>query len=67
MPVAKVTKYKSGPFVYTRSMAKQPIGSVCFGNILCYLTYLFDPFPRGLGVDLKMSSTLLISILSMLY
>ena len=38
-------------------MSKQPAGSVNIGNIINYLSYLPDPFPKGLEVDLDGIST----------
>ena len=38
------------------SMSKWPTRSVYVGNIICYLIYLFAPFPRGLEVDLEGSN-----------
>ena len=33
------------------------LGSVYIGNLLNYLTYLTDPFPRGVEIDLEGDST----------
>ena len=59
----KVTIHKFWPFDHAVSMSKWPSGSV--GNIVYYLTYLPDPFPRGLKVDLEGSSTFPLLALSM--
>ena len=40
-------------------------GSVYIGNIINYLTYLPDSFPRGLKVDLEGNSIFLMLTLSM--
>ena len=53
----KVSECKLELFEYTQNMSKWPAGSVYIGNIINYLMYLPDPFPRGLKVDLKGSST----------
>ena len=53
----KVSKCKLGPFEYAQSISKQPTKLVYIGNIISYLFFLPDPFPRGLKVDLEGSST----------
>ena len=63
--IVKATKCKLGPFDHAISMSKWPTRSVCAGSIIYYLTYLPDPFPRGLKVDLEGSSTFPTLMLSM--
>ena len=55
--IVKVTKSKLGPCEHTVSMFKWPVGSLYIGNIIYYLTYLFNPFPKGLKVYLEGSHT----------
>ena len=61
----KVTKCKLGPFEDAQSMSKWPAGSDYIGSIINYLTYLPDPFPKGIEVYVEGSSTFPILILSM--
>ena len=61
----KVAKCKSRLFKDAQSMSRRPTGSVFIGNIINYRTYLPNPFPRGLEVDLKGSSTFLTLMLLM--
>ena len=43
-------------FEHAQSMSKCPTESAYIGNIINYLKYLPEPFPRGLKVDLEGSS-----------
>ena len=61
----KVSKSKLGPFECTQSISKWPTGLAYVGSFINYLLYLPDPFPRGLGIDLKGTSTFLPLTLSM--
>ena len=58
----KVSKYKL--FEYTQGMSIWPTGSAYVGNFINYLSYLLDPFPRGLLIDLEGDSTFLPLMLS---
>ena len=49
----KVSECKLGLFEHAQSIFKQPIRSLYIGNIVNYLIYLPDPFPRGLEVTWK--------------
>ena len=60
----KVTKCKLKIFEHTVSMSKWPEGIIQLGNTLYYLRYLFDPFFRGLEVDIEESSTFPTLVLS---
>ena len=55
--MVKAIKCKLGPFEYTVSMLKWTARSAYIGNIIYYLTYLLDPFLRGLEVYLEGSNT----------
>ena len=63
--IVKVTKCKSEQFEHAQSMSKRPEGSPCIDNIINYLIYLPDIFPRGLEVDLEKSSIFSTLMLSM--
>ena len=62
---SKVSECKLGLFEYAQSISKLPSRSAYIANFINYLLYLFDPFPRGLGIDLKGSNTFLPLMLSM--
>ena len=59
LKIVKVSKYILGQFGYAQSLSKRSVGLVYTGNIINYLSYLPDPSPRGLKVDLEGSSTFL--------
>ena len=65
LATVKVTKCKSRPFEYALSIPKWPKGSVYIDNKIYHLTYLTDPFGRGLEIDLEESSIFLTLTLSM--
>ena len=46
--IVKVNKPKFGPFKYTESISKCGEKFLCIGNMIYFLIYLPDPFPRGL-------------------
>ena len=55
----KVSQRKLRPFKHAQSMSKRPLGLVYIGIFIHYLSYLPDPFPKGLEVDLEGSSAFL--------